>query len=126
MFKDELGGKIIKEFCAPRAKTYSYLKDDDSEEKKAKGENKCIIKRRIKFKDYCDLVFKNKTILRSQLRFKKDHHIVYTEKINKIAISSNGDKRLQTFNKVITYPYGTNVFKVCESELIALKNKKYI
>ena len=94
--------------------------------KKAKGENKCIIKRRIKFKDYCDLVFKNKTILRSQIRFKRDHHIVYTEKINKIAISSNGDKRLQTFNKVITYPYGTNVFKVCESELIALKNKKYI
>ena len=35
MFKDELGGKIIKEFCAPRAKTYSYLKDDDSEEKKS-------------------------------------------------------------------------------------------
>ena len=37
MFKDELGGKIMKEFCAPRAKTYSYLKDVDSEEKKAKG-----------------------------------------------------------------------------------------
>ena len=94
--------------------------------KKAKGTNKCIIKRRIKCKDYYDLVFENKTILRSQLRFKSDHHIVYTEKMNKIAISSNGDKRLQTFNKVITYPYGTNVFKVCESELIALKNKKYI
>ena len=49
MFKDELGGKIMKEFCAPRAKTYSYLKDDDSEEKKAKGTNKWIIKRKIKF-----------------------------------------------------------------------------
>ena len=36
MFKDELGGKIMKEFCAPRAKTYSYLKDHDSEEKKTK------------------------------------------------------------------------------------------
>ena len=34
--KDELGGKIMKEFCAPRTKTYSYLKDDDSEEKKLK------------------------------------------------------------------------------------------
>ena len=40
MFKDELGGKIMKEFCAPRAKTYAYLKDDDSEEKKAKGKKK--------------------------------------------------------------------------------------
>ena len=71
-------------------------------------------------------VFKNKTILRSQLRFKSDHHIVYTEEINKIAISSNDDKRLQTFDKVTTYPYGTNAFKVWESEMIALKNKKCI
>ena len=36
MFKDELGGKIMKKFCAPRAKTYAYLMDDDSEKKKAK------------------------------------------------------------------------------------------
>ena len=36
MFKDELGGKIIKEFCALRAKTYAYLMDDDSEKKKLK------------------------------------------------------------------------------------------
>ena len=47
MFKDELGGKIMKEFCAPTSKTYSYLMDDDSEKKKAKGTKKCIIKRRI-------------------------------------------------------------------------------
>ena len=37
MLKDELGGKIVKEFCAHRAKTYSYLMGDDSEVKKAKG-----------------------------------------------------------------------------------------
>ena len=65
MFKDALGGKIMKQFCAPTAKTCSYLKDDDNEEKKAKGTNKCIIKRRIKFKDYYDSLFENKTILRS-------------------------------------------------------------
>ena len=70
MFKDELGGKIMKEFCAPRAKTYAYLKDDDSEEKKAKGTKKCIIKCRIRFKDHEDSIYKNKTTLRSRLRFK--------------------------------------------------------
>ena len=113
----------MKEFCAPRAKTYSYLMDDDIEKKKAKGTNKCIIKRRIKFKDYYDSVFENKTILRSQLRFKSDLHIVYTEEINKIAISGNDDKRLQTFDKVTTYPYGTNAFKVCESKRMIIKNK---
>ena len=42
MFKDELGGKIMKEFCALRAKTYTYLMDDDSEKKKAKGTKKCV------------------------------------------------------------------------------------
>ena len=36
MFKDELGGKIMKKFCAPRAKTYAHLIDDDIEKKKAK------------------------------------------------------------------------------------------
>ena len=123
MFKDELGAKIMKRFCAPRAKTYSYLKNDDSEEKKAKGTNKCIITRRIKFKDYKDSLFENKTILRSKLRFKSDLHIVYTEEINKIAISGNDDKRLQTFDKVTTYPYGTNAFKVCESKRMIIKNK---
>ena len=116
MFKNELGGKIMIEFCGPRAKTYAYLIDcyDDDDDydkntiinKKAKGEKKCIIKRRIKFEDYKDSVFENKTILRSQLRFKSDHHIVYTEEANKIAISSNDDKRLQLFDKVTTYPHG--------------------
>ena len=62
-----------------------------------------------------------KTILRSQQRFKSDHHNVYTEELNKVAISCDDDKRLQTFNKVTTYPYGTNAFKVCESEMMTLK-----
>ena len=119
MFKDELGGKIMKEFCAPRAKTYAYLMDDDSEKKKAKGTKKCIIKHRIKFEDYKDSLFKNNTILRSQLRFKSDLHNVYTEEVNKIAISSNDDKRLQIFDRVTTYPCGTNAFNVCESEMLS-------
>ena len=44
---------------------------------------------------------------------------VYTEQINKIAISSNDDKRLQTFDKIIKYPYRTNAFKVCESKMLS-------
>ena len=121
MFKDELGGKIMKEFCAPRAKTYACLMDDDSEKKKAKGTKKCVIKRRLMFENYKDSLFNNKTILKSQLRFKSDHHNVYTEEVNKIALNSNDDKRLQTFDRVTTYLYGTNAFKVCESEMRALK-----
>ena len=44
LFKDELCGKIMKEFVGLRAKTYSYLIDDDSEHKKVKGTKKCVIK----------------------------------------------------------------------------------
>ena len=47
-----------------------------------------------------------------------DHHNIYTEKINKIALSSNNDKRLQTFDKTTAYLYETNAFKVCESEML--------
>ena len=54
VFKDKLGGKIMKEFCALRAKTYTYLIDDDSEKKKVKGIKKCIIKRRVTFENYKD------------------------------------------------------------------------
>ena len=48
---------------------------------------------------------------------------MYTEEVNKIALSSNDDKRIQTFDRVTTYPYGTNVFKVCENEMLLKKNK---
>ena len=121
MFKDELGGKIMKEFCALRAKTYAYLMDDDIENKKAKETKKCIIKRRIMFENYKDSLFNNNTILRLQVRFKSNLHNVYTEEVNKIALNSNDDKRLQTFDKVTTYPYGTNTYKVCESKMMAVK-----
>ena len=46
MFRDELGGRIIKEFRAPKAKTYAYLMDDDIENKKAKGAKKMYNKTR--------------------------------------------------------------------------------
>ena len=65
--------------------------------KKAKGTKKCIIKRRLMFENYEDSLFNDKKILRSRLRFKSNHHDVYTEEVNKIALSSNYEKRLQTF-----------------------------
>ena len=109
-FKDELGGKIMTEFYALRAKAYAYKLDDGNEKKKAKGTKKCIVKREIIFKNYVDSLFKNELLLRSQQRFRSDHYKVYTEEVNKIALSSNDDKRIQTFDKVTTYPYGTNTF----------------
>ena len=95
---------------------------NDSEVKKAKGTKKCVIKRELMFKNYKDCLFNDKIMLKSQQRFKSDHHNVYTEEINKIALSSNDDKRLQTSDRIKTYPYGTNAFKVCESEMLMVKD----
>ena len=94
LFKDELGGNIMKEFVGLKAKTYAYLMDDDTENKKAKGTKKCIIKRELIFRNYEDCLFNDKIILKSQRRLKSDCHNVYTEQIKKIALSSNDDRRL--------------------------------
>ena len=60
LFKDELGGKIIIEFCALRAKAYAYLMEDESEHKNAKRTKKYIIKRELMFEHYKDSLFNDK------------------------------------------------------------------
>ena len=110
--KDELGGKIITEVVALRPKTYTYLMDDDSDRKKAKGTRKCVTKQKLMFENYRDCLFNNRTVYRSQEKFRRYYHDVYTEEVNKIALSSNDDKRLQTSDKITTYLYGTSKMKV--------------
>ena len=109
-----MGGKIITEFVALRPKAYSYL--DDYE--KAKGTKKCVIKQKLMFQNFKDCLSNNKNVYRSQKRFKSYNHDVYPEEVNQVALSSNDDKRLQAFDRITTYPYGTNAFKVCQSEML--------
>ena len=96
LFKDELGGKIMTEVVAR------------IDRKKAKGTKKCVIKQKLMFENYKDCLFNNKTVYRSQEIFKSYYRDVYTEEVNKIALSSNNGKRLQTFDKITTYSYGTS------------------
>ena len=84
--------------------------------KKDKGAKQCVIKGGLMFKNYTDSLLNNKIILKSQQRFKSDNH---NEQINKTALSNNDDKRLLPFDKITTYPYKTNAFKVCESEMLS-------
>ena len=66
--------------------------------------------------------FQRLFVHRSQERFKSYNYDVYTVGVNKIALSCNDDKRVQTFDRITTYPYGTNVFKICESEMVMVKD----
>ena len=106
LMKDELGGEIITKFIALRPKTYSYLTDNDKIDKKAKGTKKCVIKKMIKFNDYKKCLLNDKVILKSQQRFISNKHDVYTENVNKIALSNDDDKRIVSSDKITSYPYG--------------------
>ena len=103
LMKDELGGKIITEFVTLRPKTYSYLTDDGKENKKAKGTKKCVIKRMIKFDDYKNCLLNYEVILKSEQRFISNKHDVYTENINKIALSNGDDERIVSSDKITSY-----------------------
>ena len=118
LMKDELGGKIMAEFVGFRVKTYYYLMDDDNSDKKAKGTEKCVIKQILKFNDYKNCLLNNKIKWKPQHRFKSEAHKIHTEIISKIALSSNDDKSLQTFDKIISYRYGTSVGIVCKTDLL--------
>ena len=74
--------------------------------KKAKGTKKCVIKTMIKFDDYKNCPLNGEVILKSQQRFISKRNDVYTENINKIALSSNDDKRIVPSDKITSYPYG--------------------
>ena len=106
LMKDELGGKIITVIVTLRPKTYSFLTDDGKEDKKAKGTKKCVIKKMIKFNDYKKCLLNDEVMLKPQQRFICKKHDVYTENINKIALSNNDDKRIVSSNKITSYPYG--------------------
>ena len=57
------------------------------------------------FENYKDCLFNNKTILKKQQRIKSYDHEMYTEEVNKVALSSDDDKRLETFDRVTTFSY---------------------
>ena len=90
LMKDELGGDIITEFVALRPKAYSYITNNFIEMKKAKGNKKCVVNKMLRFDDY----------------YKSENHEVYTENINKIALSCDDDKRIVTSDRITSYPYG--------------------
>ena len=69
-------------------------------------EKKCVIKRMIKFNDYKKCLLKDEVLSKSQQRFISKKHDVYTENVNKIALSNDDDKRTVSSDKITSYPYG--------------------
>ena len=82
---------------------YSYLTDKGHVDKGVKGTKKCAIKWSITFEDFKICLENTRTILKTQQRFRSKIHNVFTMNSNKIALSANDDKRMQTPNGVTTY-----------------------
>ena len=113
MFKDEAGGKQIVEFVGLRAKLYSYKMIDGSEDKKCKGVTKNVTKRSIQFYDYRECLFSWKEQHRKMNVIRSHCHVIYTEEINKIALSSDDDKRVIIAYGIQTLAYRHTNLKNC-------------
>ena len=81
--KDELRGKIMKEFIGLRPKCYSYLTDDGNVDKKAKGTKTCVIKKETMFNNYVECLKENKKILKNNKDLKVKHIMFILKKLIK-------------------------------------------
>ena len=106
MMKDEAGGKIIKEFVGLLSKLYSFIMDDGEETKKCKGVKKQVVESSISHEDYKTCLLTGKEQLRKQNILRSYNHEVYTEEVNKIALSAQDDKRYILSDGVHTLAWG--------------------
>ena len=105
MFKDEAGGKQILEFVGLRAKLYSY-RMKEFEEKKCKGVKKAVVRKSIDFEDYKKCLLDGQEIHRTMNIIRSHQHEVYSERINKIALSREDDKRIILKDGIHTLAHG--------------------
>ena len=107
LMKDELGGKVMTEFVALRAKMYAYKKiDKEVEEKRCKGTKKCVVAEGLTFDDYKTCLFDGKTIYKEQVLFENKKHEIYTVNKQKIALNRNNDKRMIQADGITTLVRG--------------------
>ena len=118
LIKKELDGRIMKESVVLKPKMYSYLEDDGCVHKKEKNTKKCVIKHKFKLGYYKISLENNKKILRTQQRLKSDAHNRFTKNVKKMTLSAHDNKRIKTFDRVISYPYITGAPRVCKAELL--------
>ena len=105
MFKDEACGYEIEEFVGLRPKLYSYkLLDDDH--KKCKGVKKSVVKKTITHEDYIDCLRTGRNQMRQMNVIRSHLHDVYSEEVNKIALSNKDDKRVIMGDMESTLAYG--------------------
>ena len=115
MFKDEAKGKNITEFVGLRSKLYSYKMEEGKENKKCKGIKKAVVEKSITHEDYKTCLTTGKEQLRRQNIIRSYAHTLYTEEINKIALSAADDKRYLLKDSFDTLAWGHYKIKDLEN-----------
>ena len=104
-FKNESPVKQITEFVGLRSKVYAYKTDDVKEHKKCKGVKKSVCKKELTVEMYKDTLFNRLSKEIKQNTFRSHKHVLYTEEITKIALSSFDDKCYVKNNNIDTYTF---------------------
>ena len=115
MFKDEAKGKNIKEFVGLRAKLYSYKMEEGKENKRCKGIKKAVVEKSITHENYKTCLTTGKEQLRRQNIIRSYEHTLYTEEVNKIALSAADDKRYLLKDSFDTLAWGHYKIKELEN-----------
>ena len=105
MFKDEVAGKQITHFVGLRPKLYNYKVENEKELKKCKGIKKNVVKKTIDFNDYVKCLFTGEKEMRKMKIIRSEKHEIYSKEVNKIALSSEDDKRQVLEDKVHTLAF---------------------
>ena len=101
-FKDEAAVKQITDFVGLRPKLYSFKVEDEKETLKAKGVKKNVSKKTLSFEDYKECLFSEKEVIRDMNIIRSKNHDIYSMTMNKVALSSNDDKRIICEDKINT------------------------
>lgn len=105
-FKDEAAGVPITEFVGLKSKMYSYIKNNNSGGKTAKGIKKSVIKNDIKHENYKQTLFEKKQLHHKMKTIRSQNHIISSSCINKISLSCFDDKRYILEDGIHSYAYG--------------------
>ena len=106
MFKDEAYGKQTVGFVGLRAKLYAYKMLDEKEHKKCKGVKKKTVEKTITFSDFEQVLLSKVAQLRKMNVIRSHAHEMYTEEVNKVALSADDDKRIIMDDGIHTLAHG--------------------
>ena len=105
-FKDEVAGVPIREFVGLRSKMYSYMKDNQTGGKTAKGIKKNVIKKNITHENYKETLFNNKQMHHTMKTIRSNNHQLGSYELNEVSLSCFDDKRYIHNNGDTSYAYG--------------------